>query len=292
MSENVIFFINYLLYSLNNLALIIASTYLLTPKYSRIKVVIIWVIVESIGGTLKFFTPLYSNEDMIWGYINTITYLCCAYIMCKEGIIACIITFGSLDMINVLSSIIWMMSPYTDSTNWEIGTTIAYLICLPVSILGFFLIIWEKKILIDKSYNYMSKSMALLLFIVVLYYTIYTYLPMKFIGSMNMIMRCCLISLEFGGLLIYTVIMYMIFKKGEAQAHLKHYELLQLKRNIEEDSYEQLLKRIDTMEKIRHDFYGQLSTARYIISQDSEKGMKMIEELGIQIDNMDKEIEG
>lgn len=58
---------------------------------------------------------------------------------------------------------------------------------------------------------------------------------------------------------------------------------LETARSLEEESYRRTLERIEAMAKLRHDFYGQLQAARYLLEADPEEGRKMLEDMMIAL---------
>ena len=69
---------------------------------------------------------------------------------------------------------------------------------------------------------------------------------------------------------------------GDVTASLivaKSEKKLEIARKKESYEYEQLINKIEGMAKIRHDFYDQLSVAKYIGEKDKDKALAMIDEL-------------
>lgn len=54
---------------------------------------------------------------------------------------------------------------------------------------------------------------------------------------------------------------------------------LETARNLEEESYRRTLERIEAMAKLRHDFYGQLQAARYLLDESPDDGKAMVADM-------------
>ena len=74
-------------------------------------------------------------------------------------------------------------------------------------------------------------------------------------------------------------LLYLIYRKNEEQMQLNYIKELEIARKKESYEYEQLINKIEGMAKIRHDFYDQLSVAKYVGGKDKESALKMINEL-------------
>lgn len=284
MKPDVIFFVNYLMYILNSVIMIIASTYLLTPKYSRVKTVLIWVAAESIGGTFKYFMPLHSDADIMLGLFNSAMWVIASYILCEENLIGCLLSYGCTTIIMTLECFLWQLTPYADDTNWEIGTTINYIISIPVILISCAVLMWGKRLLKERQFGIADTKMAVLIVCVAFYFVMYTYVPVRVLADFNgtYSMMFMLEELIAGGM--FLIILCMILKKCEEQRELRRCKELELIREKEQETYDMLIIRNEAMEKIRHDFYGQLAVARHIISQDRKLGIEMIKELKVKLD--------
>lgn len=274
-----IFVINYILYMLNSMITEVIYTYLLTPKYSRIKTIFIFTGFMMIGGTAKFLMPLNSDGDIFFAIFNSAMMILLSYFLCKEGILACLLTYCCVDMALVIESLIWMISPYAECTNWEIGTAIGYIIVTPMIIVEGVLLVMAKRYLVDKNIPLVNSKTIILLLLMATYYVMYTYVPIRTPIKIGLTYGKVTTVMEIIAAGLFLLILYMIFKKGMEQQLLKRCQELEQIRAKEQEAYENLLKRTEKMEKIRHDFYEQLTTARYIINQDKEKGMTMLAEL-------------
>ena len=69
MNENVIFAINYILYTIGSLMVFGYEIKTLTPKASAGTILSLWMIVI-ICGTIKFFMPVYGGWDFLLAIIN------------------------------------------------------------------------------------------------------------------------------------------------------------------------------------------------------------------------------
>ncbi len=283
MNEWVIFFINYLLYCVNNLFSVIAGIYLLTPKCSRLKAIVISYACVNVGGTIKFFMPLGTRYDMAFACINIVTWIVVTYLLCEDNMFSCLLYFGCVNMICVLSMLMWLVTPYAEASNWEIGTTIGYLISTPVAIAGFFIIIWGKEKLFKRKDFEISGRTAIFVLLIGVYYAMFSYIPMMFEANVNTDREHVVFIMDVVGIFVYVIILYMILKKSEEIRYYKRSKELELARVKEQEIYDGLIGRMEHMEKIRHDFYGQLAVARHIVNQDREKGLQMIEELEWQL---------
>jgi LytS/YehU family sensor histidine kinase len=74
-------------------------------------------------------------------------------------------------------------------------------------------------------------------------------------------------------------IIYILYRKNEEHKKLAAIKELEIARKKESYEYEQLINKIEGMAKIRHDFYDQLSVAKYIGEKDKDKALAMIDEL-------------
>ena len=71
MNENVIFAINYILYTIGSLMVFGYEIKTLTPKASAGTILSLWMIVI-ICGTIKFFMPVYGGWDFLLAIINNL----------------------------------------------------------------------------------------------------------------------------------------------------------------------------------------------------------------------------
>lgn len=90
-------------------------------------------------------------------------------------------------------------------------------------------------------------------------------------------------SITYNGICsIYAAVVLAYMKNAELELKSR---LTRLKtaRSLEEKSYRRTLERIEAMAKLRHDFYGQLQAARYLLEAGPEEGRKMLEDMMIAL---------
>ena len=92
------------------------------------------------------------------------------------------------------------------------------------------------------------------------------------------------IALITAGMLIFITAAVVLAYMKNAELELKsRLTRLETARSLEEESYRRTLERIEAMAKLRHDFYGQLQAARYLLEADPEEGRKMLEDMMIAL---------
>ena len=92
------------------------------------------------------------------------------------------------------------------------------------------------------------------------------------------------IALITAGMLIFITAAVVLAYMKNAELELKsRLTRLETARSLEEESYHRTLERIEAMAKLRHDFYGQLQAARYLLEADPEEGRKMLEDMMIAL---------
>ena len=210
-------------------------------------------------------------------------------ILFKENIVSCVLIHCCITILTVLGSLLWEITPYADSQNWELGTIIGYIITTPILFAEFALLIWAKQFIKNRQYKENNSIMTILVMIISIYYIMFIYMIERRNVGMEYAYKLFAVIFEFMLSTVFIIILFMIFKKGEEQQQLERYKELEHQHTEAKHHYEMLLKRTEKMEKVRHDFYGQLTTARYIISQDKEKGMQMLAELQERLESIERE---
>lgn len=71
----------------------------------------------------------------------------------------------------------------------------------------------------------------------------------------------------------------IIYRKNIQNDKLFRLPRLAYARKQRQKEYKELCRRVEQMEKLRHDFYGQLEAARWVIAQENEKGMELLAEI-------------
>ena len=286
MVVNGIFFVNYMLYEFINIVTFVTCTYLLTPKSSRVKTVLILTLTALPLSIIKFCIPLFSNQDVGVAFLNNAIIIVVLYIVCIENIFTCAFVYFGVIIVSVLGIFVWEITPYATAQNWELGTTIGYIISAPVIFIEFAVLIWGKRFINNKNLKLNSLKMSMLIVMISAYYILFVYMMERGVAIMKFDYSKIAMTFEVVGSVLFIILLFLIFKKGEEQQQLERYKELEHQHAEAKHHYEMLLKRTEKMEKVRHDFYGQLTTARYIISQDKEKGMQMLAELKERLESI------
>lgn len=82
------------------------------------------------------------------------------------------------------------------------------------------------------------------------------------------------------------VVIWISWRKNVQQEKLKRLSRLSYERGREQKNYEETCRRVEQMAKLRHDFYEQLSTAKYILSVDVSEGMELLSEMERKIEQV------
>lgn len=283
MNENVIFAINYILYTIGGLMVFGYEIKTLTPKASAGTILSLWMIVI-ICGTIKFFMPVYGGWDFLLAIINNMIALLTFKIFYPDKYFKCLFVHAMYVSANILNSMIWMYLPDGDAANNEIGTTIGYLCTIPILyvqmeiISGLFRRMQKKKIGLE--WNIALLTMAFAAYTLALS----ALLQMSSVFAYKSSGYTVVIALITAGMLIFITAAVVLAYMKNAELELKsHLTRLETARSLEEESYRRTLERIEAMAKLRHDFYGQLQAARYLLEADPEEGRKMLEDMMIAL---------
>lgn len=185
---------------------------------------------------------------------------------------------------NILNSMIWMYLPDGDAANNEIGTTIGYLCTIPILyvqmeiISGLFRRMQKKKIGLERNIALLTMAFAAYTLALSALLQISSVFAYKSSGY------TVVIAIITAGMLIFITVAVVLAYMKNAELELKsRLTRLETARSLEEESYRRTLERIEAMAKLRHDFYGQLQAARYLLEADPEEGRKMLEDMMIAL---------
>ena len=284
MNENVIFVINYILYSAFSSTLFIAELYVFDFKISRLRYALRCFICIMPLSTLKFVLPVDSVVGVCTIPVIQMLVIVLLITSVNGNIFKNIFIHLIFSFVSTFSSLLWFFIPNGDATNYEIGTTLGYLYNFPLIIVLYIAtVIIIRKI---ESKNLMYSSMATFVSAIMMVYSI----MITLVASKESVFAYK--SVEYIAPLIINVIVIlgiiiflMVFmSKKSSELELKsHLTRLETARSLEEESYRRTLERIEAMAKLRHDFYGQLQAARYLLEADPEEGRKMLEDMMIAL---------
>ena len=128
-------------------------------------------------------------------------------------------------------------------------------------------------------------SMALLPMIVAVYMlALLALLQMSALFAYKSTDYTIVVAIITAGMLIFITVAVVLAYMKNAELELKsRLTRLETARSLEEESYRRTLERIEAMAKLRHDFYGQLQAARYLLEASPEEGRKMLEDMRKQV---------
>ena len=158
--------------------------------------------------------------------------------------------------------------------------TMSYIIQIPTMAALFIIVVWLWNK--TKKTHQISGSFAIMSIMAAVYFTILTYLVLYYLEEVKkrVFIFLPVILIEFVAMIF---LLYLIYRKNEEQMQLNYIKELEIARKKESYEYEQLINKIEGMAKIRHDFYDQLSVAKYIGEKDKDRALAMIDELNEKI---------
>ena len=284
MNENVIFAINYMLYMIVSVSELIYEIKTLTPKYPVKKIIAFNILFAIISGMLKFSVPTYGVGGYLIALANNLIALATFKIFYSDTLGRCLFVHSIYVCADILNGMIWMYLPNGDASNYEIGTTLGYLCTIPILyiqlevISGLFRRMQKKKIGLE--WNIALLTIAFAAYTLALS----ALLQMSSVFAYKSSGYTVVITLITAGMLIFITAAVVLAYMKNAELELKsRLTRLETARSLDEESYRRTLERIEAMAKLRHDFYGQLQAARYLLEAGPEEGRKMLEDMRKQV---------
>lgn len=279
--------VNYVLYLINVAEILLLEAIMLTPKNGSVaKAVLRQQLILLPVITVKFFlTPDLFGYNMLLVCISIAINIMTLHAFFKERLQAdvfalCIAVIGMAVFYRLACSIV--IKDITSAGNDKIEKVIAYIVCA-VAFVVYGVIVNTVFDFIRNRYRIGFVHICIILFLVciMLYYiAVASYMLQSFYGSAGETKWLHIIACASGFFMIfYFIAICGLFRKKEERSQLKHLQELSLAWENEKENYEVMLMQIERMEKIRHDFYGQLAAARHIMTLDRVRGIAMIEEL-------------
>ena len=284
MNENVILVINFILYTIVSVSELIYEIKTLTPKYPVNKIIAFSILFVIISGMIKFSMPMYGGGVYFIALASNLITIATFKIFYSDTLGRCLFVHSIYVCSDILNGMIWMYLPNGDASNYEIGTTLGYLCTIPILyiqlevISGLFRRMQKKKVGLEG-------SMALLTMIVAVYMlALLALLQMSALFAYKSTDYTIVVAIITAGMLIFITVAVVLAYMKNAELELKsHLTRLETARSLEEESYRRTLERIEAMAKLRHDFYGQLQAARYLLEASPEEGRKMLEDMRKQV---------
>ena len=284
MNENVIFVINYIFYNVGSLACPVFESTVLKSKYGVVKNILIYAAMFFVPTMIKFNLPVYGDGQNAISLLINVMYVIYLKACYDEKLGKCIFVHAMFVTVSVLSSLVWSFMPNPLSTNYEIDTTIGYLCATPLVFSLYFILTRVINIMQKKNIR-MAYSVAVLAFAFSTYSVfasymsvavgLYIYKSPAYIIPLGIMLIFMLVTMS-----IAFALAYIKSNELELKSHLTR---LETARSLEEESYRRTLERIEAMAKLRHDFYGQLQAARYLLEASPEEGRKMLEDMRKQV---------
>ncbi len=284
MNENVIFAINYMLYMIVSVSELIYEIKTLTPKYPIKKIIAFNILFVIISGMIKFSMPMYGVGVYFIALASNLIAIATFKIFYSDTLGRCLFVHSIYVCSDILNGMIWMYLPNGDASNYEIGTTLGYLCTIPILyiqlevISGLFRRMQKKKIGLEWNIALLTMTFAA--------YTlaVSALLQMSSVFAYKSSGYTVVITLITAGMLIFITAAVVLAYMKNAELELKsHLTRLETARSLEEESYRRTLERIEAMAKLRHDSYGQLQAARYLLEASPEEGRKMLEDMRKQV---------
>ena len=198
----------------------------------------------------------------------------------EENLLKCITVAAIGVLVPIFTAIIHILILGSERQMDSIIYTMSYIIQIPTMAALFIIVVW----LWNKTKNthQISGSFAIMSIMAAVYFTILTYLVLYYLEEVKkrVFIFLPVILIEFVAMIF---LLYLIYRKNEEQMQLNYIKELEIARKKESYEYEQLINKIEGMAKIRHDFYDQLSVAKYIGEKDKDRALAMIDELNEKI---------
>ena len=284
MNENVIFAINYGLYHIGSMGCPVLELNVLKPRRCNMLIMYIYVATYWLVTTVKFLTPLYGGEQNMLSVVVNVMYVIYLKMRYEDKFVKCIFVHAMFLMVCVASSMTWNFMPNPASTNYEVDTIIGYMCSNPVMYASLFIL--------SKIINVMQKKNVRMVYAVAVlagafaFYNmfvsyilvtagVYPFDSLSYVLPFIIILAAMFVTMS-------VTIEFAYAKNSEVELK-SHLTRLETARSLEEESYRRTLERIEAMAKLRHDFYGQLQAARYLLETDPEEGRKMLEDMRKQV---------
>lgn len=131
---------------------------------------------------------------------------------------------------------------------------------------------------IKKRKLYITKKLGVLVIFLLIYMIALSNIKLGYVAHMKMNPWIWDI-LSFFCFLTCGMLPFIIYRKNMQREKLAQISRLSYIRVQERRQYKELCRRVEQMAKLRHDFYGQLEAARWVIAQENEKGMELLAEI-------------
>ena len=195
----------------------------------------------------------------------------------KDSILRCMIAAGLCVFVALMANVIYMLWPNSTDFTTQVYVTQAYLVQITILAMLYPAVIylWHK-------FNQRVKiDIRIVIFCVLiyLYFLMIVYIFTYQIYRVDIKSKIIIGVLFFIAVAAVLFIIYIMYRKNEEHKKLAAIKELEIARKKESYEYEQLINKIEGMAKIRHDFYDQLSVAKYIGEKDKDKALAMIDEL-------------
>ncbi len=274
--------INFFLYFFGSSIELVAITFMLTPKKSKLSAFIIMFMSFFFGATYKFF---YINDDsgmqsVIISLILQAALIIAMKLAFEENFLKCITVAAIGVLVPIFTGIIHILILGSERQMDSIIYTMSYIIQIPTMAALFIIVVWLWNK--TKKTQQISGSFAIMSIMAAVYFTILTYLVLYYLEEVKkrVFIFLPVILIEFVAMIF---LLYLIYRKNEEQMQINYIKELEIARKKESYEYEQLINKIEGMAKIRHDFYDQLSVTKYIGGKDKESALRMINELNEKI---------
>ena len=270
---------NFLLYWIANYMIFIALTFMLTPRKSKF---LSTVIVCAVVFVPTLYKVLHLGEQgqasaVIMIVVTTTLLFVGVKLAFKDSILRCMIAAGLCVFVALMANVIYMLWPNSTDFTTQVYVTQAYLVQITILAMLYPAVIylWHK-------FNQRVKiDIRIVIFCVLiyLYFLMIVYIFTYQIYRVDIKSKIVIGVLFFIAVAAVLFIIYILYRKNEEHKKLAAIKELEIARKKESYEYEQLINKIEGMAKIRHDFYDQLSVAKYIGEKDKDKALAMIDEL-------------